>query len=153
MHTDTGLSFIKAPAAWHGTSGTLMGSMGEGMIVGVLDTGINPHSPSFADIGADGYDHTNPLGEGNYLADCIEYTQYCNDKLIGIWSHEVITSKDTPEGEAPIGLDYHSHGSHTASTAAGSFVRNVPRYGLAWTLDGEHLMINALHQESARTWQ
>lgn len=126
LHTDTGPAFIKAPAAWHGTAGTLMGSMGEGMIVGVLDTGINPHSPSFADIGADGYDHTNPLGEGNYLADCIEYAQYCNDKLIGIWSHEVITSKDTPEGEAPIGLDYHSHGSHTASTAAGNFVRNVP---------------------------
>ncbi len=126
LNTDSGPGFIKAPAAWSGEANNGVGSLGEGKIVGVLDTGINPHSPSFSDVGADGYDHTNPLGQGVYLADCIEHTTYCNDKLIGIWSHPVITDKDTPEGEAPIGVDYHSHGSHTASTAAGNVVKNIP---------------------------
>ncbi len=36
-------------------------------MIGVLDRGINSDHPSFADIGGDGYDHTNPLGSGNYL--------------------------------------------------------------------------------------
>ncbi|TMN92363.1 hypothetical protein CWB72_05630 [Pseudoalteromonas phenolica] len=29
----------------------------------------------------------------------------------------------------------------------------MPIYGLAWTAGGDHLLIDALHQESARTWQ
>ena len=43
---------------------------GEGLIAGILDTGINMDHPSFADIGGDLYDHTNPLGEGVYLGLC-----------------------------------------------------------------------------------
>ena len=123
LNTDSGPGFIKAPTAWDGTA-TGVSSMGEGMVVGVIDTGINPWSPSFADVGGDGYDHTNPLGEGNYLGDCLQYAKYCNDKLIGIVSFPEITSIDTPAGEDPIGVDYHSHGSHTASTTAGNIIKD-----------------------------
>ena len=31
-------------------------------MAGIIDTGINTDHPSFADIGGDGYNHTNPHG-------------------------------------------------------------------------------------------
>ncbi|WP_170308324.1 S8 family serine peptidase [Parashewanella tropica] len=131
LTTDSGPSYIKAPSAWNGSAiGTK--SQGEGVIVGIMDTGINPSHPSFADISGDGYDHTNPRGEGNYLGDCrkSDLAKYCNDKLIGIWGDEGIINKDTPAGQDKIAVDYDGHGSHTASTTAGNVVKNVPVYNV-----------------------
>jgi uncharacterized repeat protein (TIGR01451 family) len=116
--TDSGPAFIGAPGIWDGTStGGLPGTKGEGIIVGVIDTGINLDSPSFADIGGDGYNHTNPFGSGNYVGWCnpthpnYDPSLVCNDKLIGVYSH-------TDSGLNP--EDDNGHGSHTASTAAGN---------------------------------
>lgn len=119
LHTDNGPAWIGAPALWDG-SGVPggVGSMGEGVVIGVIDTGINYSNPSFAAVGpVDGYVHTNPLGSGNFLGGCApgkSYTTYCNDKLIGVHGYSTVNSGNP--------VDYNGHGSHTASTAAGNFV-------------------------------
>ncbi|WP_158681546.1 S8 family serine peptidase [Microbulbifer pacificus] len=129
LHTDRGPEFIGADKVWNGqTAASNLKQKGEGMIVGILDTGINTDHVSFADVGDDGYDHTNPWGSGNYVGDCATGAATCNDKLIGVWSWPFIT--DTYEGIRPAsGEDYNGHGSHTASTAAGNVVHNVPYLG------------------------
>ena len=86
----------------------------------MIDTGINPDHASFADIGGDGYDHTNPWGSGNYAGVCdpgdptYDPTFPCNDKLIGAWGYSTVNGGDP--------TDPNGHGSHTASTAAGNVV-------------------------------
>jgi subtilisin family serine protease len=92
------------------------GSLGEGIIVGILDTGINSDHPSFAQVGGDGYIHTNPFGTGNYVGYCIANPGFCNNKLIGAWSF--VTEAMTPE-------DSDGHGSHTASTVAGNIIKDA----------------------------
>ncbi|KFZ37301.1 protease [Shewanella mangrovi] len=132
LATDSSPAFVGADKVWDGTA-TGTAAMGEGVIVGVLDTGINTDHPSFADIGGDGYDHTNPWGQGVYVGDCAgDFASMCNDKLIGVRSYEDITDDyddtaifgDTPP--AKNGEDYNGHGSHTASTAAGNVLIGVP---------------------------
>jgi uncharacterized repeat protein (TIGR01451 family) len=116
--TDRGPAFIGAPGIWDGTATPSgIGSMGEGIIIGVIDTGINHASPSFADVGGDGYDHENPWGEGNYVGVCETDPGFCNDKLIGAWC---MVSGDPNDPNCP--EDSDGHGSHTSSTAGGNFV-------------------------------
>jgi uncharacterized repeat protein (TIGR01451 family) len=95
------------------------GSMGEGIIVGVLDTGINQGHPSFAATGGDGYVHTNPYGTGNYLGYCAANPGFCNDKLIGAWAFH-------PSSSIP--NDTNGHGSHTAGTITGNILQDVSMY-------------------------
>ncbi|MCE9685691.1 S8 family serine peptidase [Shewanella sp. AS16] len=120
--SDSGPAIIKAPTVWSGEA-TGVESKGEGMIVGIIDTGINTDHPSFADIGGDGYDHTNPWGSGVYSGDCAgDFPELCNDKLIGVHSWPAVTAGyldhdiDVPAN----GEDHNGHGSHTASTTAGN---------------------------------
>ena len=121
LMTDVSPQWIGATTIWDGTNtGGLAGTQGEGVIIGVIDTGINPSNPSFADVGGDGYDHTNPWGSGNYVGVCdpgnssYDATFPCNDKLIGAWGYSQVNDGDP--------RDYHSHGSHTSSTAGGNHV-------------------------------
>lgn len=130
IQTDAGPAWIGAPSIWDGSAtGGLPGTMGEGIIVGVIDTGVDPWNPSFAATGDDGYAHANPLGAGTYLGVCdpantsppagvvvYDPTFPCNSKLIGAWGYT--TSDDSPR-------DSNGHGSHTASTAAGNIVHNA----------------------------
>lgn len=113
LDTDTSNGLIQSPAVWEGRTADQVGTRGEGVIVGVLDTGINPGHPSFAAVDGDGYQHTNPKGAGNYLGVCApahpNYRAICNDKLIGAWSMVGTDPRDD-----------NGHGSHTASTAAGN---------------------------------
>ncbi|HSJ54004.1 MAG TPA: S8 family serine peptidase [Anaerolineae bacterium] len=117
--TDVGPAWIGAPGLWDGTdTGGLPGTKGEGVVVGVIDTGINFDHPSFADVGGDLYNHVNPLGSGHYLGWCnpanpnYDSTVHkCNDKLIGAWDFTLDGNK---------GEDTEGHGTHTASTAAGN---------------------------------
>lgn len=121
LMTDAGPAFIGAPSIWNNTPA---GSRGEGVVVAILDTGINHSHPSFADVGGDGYDHTNPLGSGNYVpgsyCDAVDPT-FCNDKLIGAWDF-VASDGTVPE-------DNDGHGSHTASTTAGNVVYGAQLVG------------------------
>jgi uncharacterized repeat protein (TIGR01451 family) len=125
LHTDAGPLWQNADALWNAAPelGLPTDIRGEGVVIGVIDTGINPSNPSFADIGDDGYDHTNPLGDGVYLGACdaTNVEQYdpsfpCNDKLIGAYTF--VADEDTPR-------DYDGHGSHTASTSGGNVVDDV----------------------------
>jgi subtilisin family serine protease len=141
MDTDTGPTLIGAPQVWEGEGPTAV-NMGEGVIIGVIDSGVNSDHASFADVGGDGYDHTNPWGEGVYVGDCAgDFASMCNDKLIGVRSYASVTDNyddvavygDTPP--AKNGEDYGGHGSHTASTAGGNILNSVslvsPEAGVA----------------------
>ena len=119
--TDVGPAWIGAPGVWDGSAtGGLAATKGEGVIIGVIDTGINFDHASFADVGGDGYDHENPFGSGNYMGWCDPghpdhdpSVHLCNDKLVGAWDF----TADGNKGE-----DDDGHGSHTASTAGGNVV-------------------------------
>lgn len=121
LNTDVGPQLINADTIWGGSPNNVPHSQGEGIVVAVLDTGINYDHPSFADIGGDGYDHNNPLGSGNYIPGsyCDSNPTFCNDKLIGAWSF--VSEALTPD-------DSDGHGSHTASTAAGNVVKDAMIY-------------------------
>ena len=120
--TDNGPRWIGAEGIWDGTSTAgLPGTKGEGMVVGIIDTGINMDHPSFADPGpSDGYDFPAPAG--GYVGWCnpshpnYDATLVCNDKLIGVYSYS--GSNNNPE-------DDDGHGSHTGSTTAGNDIANA----------------------------
>ncbi|XP_004244591.1 subtilisin-like protease 4 [Solanum lycopersicum] len=89
---------------------------GKGVIIGVLDTGISPDHPSFSDEGM-------PPPPAKWKGKCeSNFTTMCNNKLIGVRTFP-------KENGSPI--DDDGHGTHTASTAAGSFVRGANVYGNA----------------------
>jgi subtilisin family serine protease len=136
--TDVGPQHVGAPTIWDNAD--IEGSKGEGLIVGVLDTGISSYTskgwgtgdfenkefhPSFSDVGSDGYDHTNPNGEGVYFGDCIESPFWCNDKVIGVVSFEGMKTNGLWDMRGETGQDDHGHGTHVASTIAGNRVDNV----------------------------
>jgi subtilisin family serine protease len=140
LHTDNGPKHIGADGLWTGSAADDK-YKGEGIVVGVLDTGINSDHPSFAAVAGDGYVHKMPARYNSYLGDCekAEFASLCNDKLIGVRSYESITDSymdgafqpDQPwwnitEPKRPAnGEDYNGHGSHTASTAAGNELMDV----------------------------
>ncbi|ONK57369.1 uncharacterized protein A4U43_C10F19380 [Asparagus officinalis] len=79
---------------------------GEGVIIGILDTGIFPSHPSFNDKGV----HAPP---SRWRGTCDSST--CNNKIIGARAFQ---------GGVPTSVDDDSigHGTHVASIAAGNFV-------------------------------
>jgi subtilisin family serine protease len=130
LDTDNSMPLIGAPPVWNGTNAGSGGLQyrGEGTVLGVIDSGINFGSPSFAAVGPiDGYTHINPLGAGNYLGTCAPGgvdAGRCNSKLIGGYDFVCgppvngCTAANTRE-EPGFG-DTNSHGSHVASTVAGN---------------------------------
>ncbi|WP_286266512.1 S8 family serine peptidase [Thalassotalea atypica] len=98
---------------------------GEDVIIGVLDTGIVPEHPSFADDGS----YTDPASIGwNGSCDAGEEAEAgsfnCNNKLIGARYYkdafEASYEIQTGLGEFISPRDADGHGSHTASTAGGN---------------------------------
>ncbi|QDP02338.1 S8 family serine peptidase [Thalassotalea sp. PS06] len=136
LQTDRGPEFIGAEPIWTGTATEDgIGAKGEGMVVGIIDTGINTDHIAFASD--EQFSDANPLGAGEFIGDCVDEPSLCNDKLIGVRSYPEITEVySAPEfQERPWhtnmirpdnGEDYNGHGSHVASTTAGNMVENVP---------------------------
>ncbi|WP_298438957.1 S8 family serine peptidase [uncultured Ferrimonas sp.] len=139
LHTDRSPAFVGADKVWTGDVAGLSGKyLGEGMVVGIIDTGINTDHPAFSDSSEDGYVYPTPAG---YVGDCATDADLCNDKLIGVHSYSVITDVySAPEFQAEDwrewepaqqirpanGEDYNGHGSHTASTVAGNRISDTP---------------------------
>jgi hypothetical protein len=112
-----GFSWIHAPALWYGDRHR-KGTQGEGVVIGVIDTGINPTSPSFAATGGDGYTIKNPRGHYygvcDPTSDVYDKSFPCNDKLIGAWGYSDF-AKSIPK-------DPGGHGARSAGVAAGNIV-------------------------------
>lgn len=126
LATDAGPERINAPAVWEGLLPGIAETRGEGMVIAILDTGINFDHPSFAATDGDGFTHSNPLGSGNFLGWCDpEHPEHdpaytCNDKLIGAWDYT-----DATQGEDDGPADSDGHGTHVAGTAAGNRLATI----------------------------
>ncbi|CAO2038007.1 unnamed protein product [Urochloa humidicola] len=102
---------------------------GEDIIVGVLDTGIWPESRSFDDSG---YGPIPARWRGVCQTGAEFNATSCNRKLIGArWYTGGLDAKELDDGEFMSARDLNGHGTHVASTVAGSPVRNVSYGGLA----------------------
>jgi subtilisin family serine protease len=111
LQTDVGPTWIGASSIWNGSAAGGPGSMGEGIVVGDIDTGINHDHPSFAAVGGDGYVTQNRRGTFYGLCAPITGAPFCNSKLIGVYDFTGTSPEDDNE-----------HGSHTASTAVGNVI-------------------------------
>ncbi|PSS09738.1 Subtilisin-like protease [Actinidia chinensis var. chinensis] len=96
-------------------------NFGNGVIVGVLDTGVFPSHPSFSD------DRMPPPSD-KWKGKCEFNVSTCN-KRIGARSFNLAAKAKGVKSEPP--LDDDGHGTHTASIAAGVFVKNVDALGNA----------------------
>lgn len=112
--TDVGPQWIGADRLWNGQVPNIAKTRGEGVVIGIVDTGISPSHPSFAATGPDGYAIANP--RGHYFGLCASAQATCNSKLIGIYDF-------TDEGTK--GIDSVGHGTHVAGIAAGDAMNNA----------------------------
>lgn len=121
---------------------------GDGVVVGIVDSGIWPENPSFAgddrhrrghggrhehhrgDDYGHGYGHSDPGIHGwtGYCEDGEDFVgdEVCNGKIIGAryfnegWGGDAGIDAQRPwEFNSP--RDYNGHGSHTSGTAAGNY--------------------------------
>jgi subtilisin family serine protease len=136
LDTFAGPEWIGAGEIWTGDAG-FPETLGEGIIVGMIDTGINWEHRSFDNPSPDGYIHTNPLGERLGLCNDPGSGAECNDKLIGVYDfvQDDPFTEDVVE-ENTNGRDNDGHGSHTASTAAGNPVDTLLDGQSSVTLSG-----------------
>ncbi|KAF9601043.1 hypothetical protein IFM89_015028 [Coptis chinensis] len=133
LHTTRSWDFLKVESGM-GSNYPYPSVSGEDVIIGIIDTGIWPESPSFSDYG---------IGEipTRWKGICMEGSDFtksnCNRKLIGAryYNMQAVGSKfdhnKTRKGK-PSGSprDAVGHGTHTASTAAGAPVANASYFGL-----------------------
>ncbi|KAG2238360.1 hypothetical protein Bca52824_092391 [Brassica carinata] len=107
--------------------------MGEDVIIGILDSGVWPESPSFSDKGL------GPIPK-RWKGTCVDGVNFdskkhCNNKLIGARYYMDGLFKKNKTDSGIIDTEYMSarealpHGSYVASIAAGAFVPNVSDHG------------------------
>ncbi|KAL8497372.1 hypothetical protein ACS0TY_020891 [Phlomoides rotata] len=102
------------------------------VVVGVLDTGIWPESPSFNDSGMT---PTPARWKGTCETGRGFSTRHCNRKIVGARAfyrgYEAAAGKINEQEEYKSPRDQDGHGTHTAATVAGSAVQgaNLLGYG------------------------
>ncbi|KAK2636947.1 hypothetical protein Ddye_031739 [Dipteronia dyeriana] len=109
--------------------------LGEGSIIGLLDTGIWPESESFSD---EGLGPVPSSWKGTCESgDRFNATVHCNRKIIGArWFVDGLLAEYGKGFNMSGNIEFFSprdadgHGTHTSSTAAGAFVKNVNYKGL-----------------------
>lgn len=94
-------------------------NLGEGVIIGVLDSGISPTHPSFCDKGM-------PPSPAKWKGKCEIEGMACNNKLIG----GRIFQRSRTQTEAMPPLE-EGHGTHISAVAAGNFVEGANLLGNA----------------------
>ncbi|XP_020534253.1 subtilisin-like protease SBT2.5 isoform X2 [Jatropha curcas] len=112
-------------------------SSGEGVVIGLIDTGINPNHPSFTNNWSLG-----SLNSSKFRGKCATGMNFprtaCGGKIVGAqyFARAAIAAADfnaTRDFASPFDAD--GHGSHTASTAAGNHeipvIANGYNYGYA----------------------
>lgn len=125
-------TFIGADKVWPSLGGR--DKAGQGIIVGVIDTGIWPEHPMLADKGIPhpaGGPWACEFGIGGDAAFA------CNDKLVGAYAFldtyaalNEIGAEDFCSASGCSARDSEGHGTHTATTAAGSYVTSAPIFGV-----------------------
>ncbi|KAI5329345.1 hypothetical protein L3X38_028742 [Prunus dulcis] len=110
-------------------------NLGDGIVIGLLDTGIWPESKVFNDEGL------GPI-PNQWKGQCVSGESFnasadCNKKLIGAkWyidgflaeNKQPFNTTDSPDFLSP--RDVFGHGTHTSTIAGGSFVYNASYRGL-----------------------
>lgn len=127
LNTSVSPQFMGAPNMWQKLGG--QGSAGEGIVVGVLDTGIWPEHQSYASPDPLGKAYAAPPPPLSGSRQC-EFggganpgpAFSCNNKLIG--ADRFMATYDAVIGLLPTEFttarDDNGHGTHTSSTAAGN---------------------------------
>ena len=108
LQTDTGPTWIGANLIWNGTA-TGTQRRGEGVVVGVIDSGLNRNHVAFSGTG-----YTNPRPQLYGYCALPASASACNGKVIGLWNFTVGGSGQSDP------TDSDGHGTHVASTAAGN---------------------------------
>ncbi|XP_078437636.1 PA-domain containing subtilase family protein [Wolffia australiana] len=114
-------SFLGVPAVWAQQGGEK--TAGEGVLIGIIDTGINPNHPSFAN------DLENPYKQGwrpHFKGHCEVSSfgrSFCNGKIVSARHFsagaEVVFHLNSSKNLSP--LDEVGHGTHVAAVAAGNW--------------------------------
>jgi subtilisin family serine protease len=117
----------------------LKGLNGEDVVIGIIDSGIWPEHPSFADDGSYG---PSPIGDlddsrpncefGNATHNANDVPFACNNKLLGARQmldtyRSIIGAEDEEYDSA---RDDNGHGTHTASTAGGNAGVEASMFGI-----------------------
>ncbi|CAL4976810.1 unnamed protein product [Urochloa decumbens] len=129
LHTTRSWDFLEVQSGLRsGRLGRRARASGD-VIVGVIDTGVWPESPSFDDAGM-------PAVPPRWRGVCMEGPDFnktsCNKKLIGARYYGVQPDSSSPAASsAGSPRDTVGHGTHTASTAGGAVVSGAGYYGLA----------------------
>ncbi|HEY8474272.1 MAG TPA: S8 family serine peptidase [Natronosporangium sp.] len=123
VQTDVSPDFLGLTAR-HGAWAS--GYDGEGVIVGVIDTGIWPEHPSFADDGSYPEPPADWMGGeiacefGDTAHNPADLPFECNNKLIGARDMRITYKEQIGPEVYNSARDYDGHGTHTSSTAAGN---------------------------------
>ncbi|KAG2395307.1 Subtilisin-like protease [Vigna angularis] len=107
---------------------------GQNVVVGVVDSGIWPESDSFKDDGM--ATQTPPKWKGKCEGGQRFDPSLCNSKLVGArYFNKGLLAAQDGDDDTKIGSnsvrDSVGHGTHTASTVAGNYVRGASYFGYA----------------------
>ena len=136
METDSGPYWLGADKIHDGSAGPFPATGGEGIVVALIDSGINWDHASFIDAGegsAPGFDHVNPYPD--QLGLCSKTEVLCNDKLVGVYDFVEDDTGTIAIEENTNGKDNVGHGSHVGSIAVGNPL-NVTPYGIPTVIGG-----------------
>ncbi|WP_342372838.1 S8 family serine peptidase [Propioniciclava soli] len=99
---------------------------GKGMVIGVIDTGIDPNNPSFAPLA------TGPAAPAGFVCETENDPTFdCTNKIVGAryygtdYGNDISYDFNSPR-------DTNGHGSHTAGTAGGN-------HGVTMTIQGTNM--------------